>query len=78
MLAAPYRELSTKGPTADGNAYRYSGANYWIPGLELVHRRVKFAEAEGLQHIIIWELGQDLPPSNEKSMLRAANAARRH
>jgi GH18 family chitinase len=71
-----YRDLIAHGATADGAAYRYRSADYWIPSLDDVRLRVKYAEAKRLQHIILWELTQDLPPRDERSMLRAANAAR--
>jgi GH18 family chitinase len=71
-----YRELIAHGATTDGAAYRHRNADYWLPSLDDVRCRVKYAEANSLQHIILWELSQDLPPSDERSMLRAANAAR--
>jgi GH18 family chitinase len=75
-LSAPYRDLVANGKTSDGAAYRYRDAEYWIPGLADIRDRVKYAESKGLQHIILWELTQDLPPSDKRSMLRAADAAR--
>lgn len=75
-LSAPYRDLVANGKTSDGAAYRYRDADYWIPNLDAVRERVKYAEAKRLQHIILWEMTQDLPPSDERSMLRAAHAAR--
>jgi hypothetical protein len=38
----------------------------------LAAQRVQFANDRGLQHIIIWELGQDLAPTNPNSLLRTA------
>jgi GH18 family chitinase len=75
-VSATYRDLVANGKTSDGATYRYRNADYWIPGLADVRDRVKYAEAKDLQHIILWEMTQDLPPSDERSMLRAANAAR--
>lgn len=74
--SAAYRDLVANGKTSDGAAYRYRNADYWIPSLADVRDRVEYAETKGLQHIILWEMTQDLPPSDERSMLRAADAAR--
>jgi GH18 family chitinase len=75
--SAAYRDLVANGKTRDGAAYRYRDADYWISSLDDVRERVKYAEAKGLQHIILWEMAQDLPTSNKRSMLHAADAARR-
>lgn len=70
--AYPYAELVAGGTTSDGNYYNYLGQNVWIPGLSLVDERVQYAHDQGLKNIIIWEIGQDLPPSHPNSMLRRA------
>ena len=70
--AYTYRQLSAGGTTTDGNYYTYLGQPVWIPGPELAAQRVQFAHERGLQHVIIWEIGQDLHPSNPNSLLRAA------
>jgi GH18 family chitinase len=75
--SASFRELTSYGITKDGNAYKYKDRNYWLPGPELVCERVKFAVGNRLQHVIIWELSQDLRPDDAKSLLRLANEARR-
>ena len=71
-LTRTYAELVTGGTTSDGNYYTYAGRSYWIPGPTLAEQRVQFAHDRGLQHIIIWELGHDLAPSNANSLLRRA------
>lgn len=71
-LAVSYRDLVASGTTSNGSDYVHGGANLWIPSLEMVKERVTKADAEGLQHIIIWELAQDLAPNNPNSMLRTA------
>jgi GH18 family chitinase len=73
--AYTYSELSADGTTMDGNYYMYQGQPVWIPGPELASQRVEFAHERGLQHVIIWEIGQDLHPSNPNSLLRAAYEA---
>jgi GH18 family chitinase len=73
---APYRELVAHGVTRDGNAYRYKDRDYWLAGPKLLRERVEFAVERGLQHIIFWELGQDLPPDDPRSLLRIAVGAR--
>jgi hypothetical protein len=67
-----YAELVAGGTTSDGNYYTYAGRSYWIPGPSLAAQRVQFAHDRGLEHIIIWELGQDLSPTNPSSLLRTA------
>jgi GH18 family chitinase len=74
--SAPYRELVAHGITQDGNAYRYKDRDFWMAGPKLLRGRVEFAVANGLQHVIFWELGQDLPPDDPKSLLRIAVEAR--
>lgn len=75
--AYTYAEMVAGGTTADGNYYNYLGQNVWIPGLLLVDQRVQYAHDQGLKNIIIWEIGQDLHPSNANSMLRRANEKNR-
>jgi hypothetical protein len=71
-LAVTYKDLFANGTTSNGSAYQYQGSNVWIPGLDLVRQRVAYAESTGLQHMILWELGQDLAPDHTASMLKAA------
>ncbi len=71
-LAVTYRDLFVNGTSTDGNAYVYQGSQVWIPGLDMVRQRMALAEASGLQHVILWELGQDLAPNHTASMLRVA------
>ncbi|MGD9633609.1 MAG: glycoside hydrolase family 18 protein [Pirellulales bacterium] len=70
--AYTYAEMVAGGTTSDGNYYNYQGQNVWIPGLSAVDERVQYAHDKGLKNIIIWEIGQDLDPSNANSMLRRA------
>jgi GH18 family chitinase len=70
--AYTFAELAGGGTTSDGNYYTYQGQTVWIPGPDLVEQRVQYAHDRGLQHIIIWEIGQDLPPEQEDSLLRRA------
>jgi Glycosyl hydrolases family 18 len=67
-----YSQLAAGGTTTDGNYYMYQGRSAWIPGPSLAEQRVQFAHDRGLQHIIFWELGHDLAPSNANSLLRRA------
>ena len=70
--AYTYSELHNGGTTSDGNYYSYSGQTVWTLDTELAAQRVQFAHDRGLQNIIIWELAQDLAPTNADSLLRAA------
>jgi GH18 family chitinase len=70
--AYTYSELYSGGTTSDGNYYSYSGQTVWTLDAELAAQRVQFAHDRGLQNIIIWELAQDLAPTNTDSLLRAA------
>ncbi|BBO31207.1 glycosyl hydrolase family 18 protein [Lacipirellula parvula] len=71
-VAVTYRDLATSGTTTNGSDYVYNGSNVWIPSLDMVEDRVEAAHAAGLQHLIIWELAQDLAPTSANSMLRRA------
>ncbi len=71
-VAVTYRDLATSGTTTNGSDYMYNGSKVWIPSLAMVEQRVEAAHETGLQHLIIWELAQDLAPSNANSMLRRA------
>ena len=67
-----YEQLVAGGTTTDGNYYTYAGRSVWLPGPDLAAQRVEYAHEQRLQHVIIWEIGQDLHPSNANSLLRAA------
>jgi GH18 family chitinase len=77
-----FSDLVAGGTTSDGNYYTYQGRSAWLPGPNLVEQRVQYAHEQGLDHIIIWEIGQDVHPdfihpdpnqrSNKRSLLRAA------
>ena len=67
-----YSQLVASGSTADGNYFTYQGKSVWLPGPTLAEQRVQFAKDRGLQHMIIWELGQDLPTNNPYSLLYRA------
>lgn len=71
-VAVTYRDLATSGTTTNGSAYIHNGSNVWIPSLEMVEERVEKAHEAGLQHLIIWELAQDLASSHANSMLQRA------
>ena len=73
-LAVAYRDLANLS-SADGNAYQYQGSNVWLPGPSLLADRVQYAYEHGLQHIIFWEMYHDLPPTDARSLLRAAFTA---
>jgi GH18 family chitinase len=77
-----FSDLVSGGTTSDGNYYTYQGRSYWLPGPSLAAQRVQYAHEQGLNHIIIWELGQDVHPDsmhpdpNKRSLLRAAYDAK--
>jgi hypothetical protein len=79
--AYTYGELVNAGTTSDGNYYTYASQPVWIPGPELAAQRVQYAHDQGLQHVIVWEIGQDVHPDsshpdpNKRSLLRAAYEA---
>jgi hypothetical protein len=67
-----YSELVAGGTTTDGNYYDYDGQTVWALDPDLVNQRVQFAHDRGLKNIIIWDLGQDLSPTNPNSLLYTA------
>ncbi|QDV79346.1 hypothetical protein [Botrimarina mediterranea] len=76
QTAYTYSELVTGGATNDGEYYQYSGQQVWSPSPELAAQRVEHALDQGLQHLIFWEVGQDLPATNSNSLLRVAYETR--
>ncbi len=76
QVAYTYGELVAGGSTSDGEYYQYAGQQVWSPSPEIAAQRVESAHEQGLQHIIIWEIGQDLPTNNQASLLRSAYEAR--
>src|SRR5262249_30705131 len=71
--AYTYSDLVAGGtPDASGNYYTYLGQTVWTAGPALAAQRVQFAHDRDLQHIIIWELGQDVSPTSANSLLRTA------
>lgn len=76
QTAYTYSELVAGGATTDGEYYQYAGQQVWSPSPELAAQRVEHALEQGLQHLIFWEIGQDLPTSNSKSLLRVAYETR--
>jgi GH18 family chitinase len=76
--AFTYAQLVASGTTADGNYYTYNNAPVdahepvWTLDPDLVKQRVQFAHDRGLKNIIMWELGQDLDPTNAGSLLKTA------
>ena len=71
--AYTYAQLVSGGtPDSSGNYYTYAGQTVWLPGPSLAAQRVQFAHDRGLQNVFIWELGQDLDPTNSNSLLRSA------
>lgn len=70
--AYTYSEIFAQGtPTGDGY-FTLGGQSVWIPDQAAIEDRVQLAHDLGLQHIIIWELAQDVAPSNSDSMLGIA------
>lgn len=70
--AYTYAELVSNGTSLGDGYYSISGQTVWIPDRKSVEDRMQLANDEGLQHVIIWELGQDLPPSDPQSLLKIA------
>jgi hypothetical protein len=76
--AFTFSQMVAGGVSSDGNYYTYNGRSVWGPDPDLAAQRVEYAFEKGLQHIIIWELGQDVHPNtinanpNKTSLLKAA------
>lgn len=70
--AFTYAEMLAQGAPTGNGYYTMAGQTVWIPDQQDVVDRVQLAHDQGLQHIIIWELAQDIAPSNPNSMLRIA------
>ncbi len=70
--AYTYADLFSSGTPLGDGYYSISGQTVWIPDQVAIEERVQLAHNKGLQHIFIWEMGQDLAASNPNSMLRIA------
>jgi hypothetical protein len=46
-------------------------AGYFFNGPDTIRRKVRMARAAGLGGVMIWEVGQDFHPADERSLLRA-------
>lgn len=74
--AFTYADLLASNSSTDGEYYQFSGQQVWAASPELAAERVQYAIEQGLDHIIIWELGQDTSPASESALLKAAFDAR--
>lgn len=70
--AFTYAEILAQGMPMGNGYYTMGGQSVWIPDQAAIEARVQLAHDLGLQHIIIWELAQDVAPSSSDSMLRIA------
>lgn len=70
--AYTYADLFSSGTSLGDGYYSISGQTVWIPDQVAIEERVQLAYDKGLQHLFIWEMGQDLAVSNPNSMLRIA------
>ncbi len=67
-----YAELVTNASDQGNGYYSLNGRTIWIPDSTDIKARIQLAHDEGLQNVFIWEIGQDLHPSDPNSMLRIA------
>lgn len=70
--AYTYAELKNNGTPLGDGYYTISGQTVWIPDQTTIEDRIQLAHDEGIQHVFIWEVGQDLDSDNANSMLRIA------
>jgi hypothetical protein len=70
--AFTYADILAQGTPTGNGYYTLGGQTVWVPDQSTIEDRVQLAHNQGLQHIIIWELAQDVAPSNANSMLRIA------
>lgn len=71
-----YGELVASGTPQGNGYYSMSGQTVWIPDQTTIEDRIQFAHDQGLQHVMIWEIAQDIDPDNANSMLRIADDKR--
>lgn len=71
--AFTYAEILDQGISTGDGYYTLNGQTVWIPDQATIEARVQLAHDAGLQHIIIWELAQDVAPNHPNSMLRIAS-----
>ncbi len=70
--AYTFADLANNGTPLGNGYYSISGQTVWIPDQTTIEDRIQLAHDEGLQHVFIWEMGQDLDSNNANSMLRVA------
>eukprot|EP00293_Proteomonas_sulcata_P000171 CAMPEP_0184323560 /NCGR_PEP_ID=MMETSP1049-20130417/130974_1 /TAXON_ID=77928 /ORGANISM="Proteomonas sulcata, Strain CCMP704" /LENGTH=86 /DNA_ID=CAMNT_0026645107 /DNA_START=1 /DNA_END=257 /DNA_ORIENTATION=+ len=48
---------------------------HYFNGYKMIQKKTRYALQNGLGGVMIWEVGQDIHPSNKKSLLRAITKA---
>ena len=80
-LAIAYRDIGPSWTTVGRQRLPDPTRKIWLPGKELLADRIAYAQQQGLQHVIFWELWHDLPPSEcqfaAADRVRNAGGARR-
>lgn len=67
--AKTYRELAEASPDLSDSSDEAEG--YFFNNVITVKQKVRFAKRKGLAGVMMWEIGQDMPPTSPRSLLRA-------
>lgn len=70
--AYTFADLVNNGTSLGDGYYSISGQTVWLPDDLTIEDRIQLAHDEGLQHVFIWEIGQDIDSDDPNSMLRIA------
>jgi len=72
--AKTYQEILQMNPKLKPNSDQEGP--YYYNGFQTIKKKVEYAMKNGIGGIMIWEVGQDIHPSNGFSLLRAITEAR--
>ena len=72
--AVTYRNIVSANPSLSPSAdsVSYSGTTQYFNGLDTIKAKSEYAKKDGLQGVMFWEIGQDVPLSHPMSLLSAA------
>ena len=73
--AVTYRNIVSANPSLSPSADSvvYSGTTQYFKGIDTIVSKSNYAKKDGLQGVMFWEIGQDVPVSHPKSLLVTAS-----
>lgn len=70
-----YRNIVAANPSLSPSTdfVTYSGTSQYFNGIDTITNKSNYAKKDGLQGVMFWEIGQDVPVSDPKSLLVTAS-----